>query len=79
MTAVVPLDDTIIDGHHLVDHPMEPDFATPYANEILHFASCVRDGTEPISSGRDNIETMKVIYGCYRSAKLDREVMLSEL
>lgn len=41
----------------------------PFTNEILHFADCCRDGNEPISSGKDNLGTMKVVLGIYESAK----------
>jgi predicted dehydrogenase len=41
----------------------------PFANEIQHFALCCRDGREPISSGRDNLHTMRVIFALYRSAE----------
>jgi predicted dehydrogenase len=51
----------------------------PWVNEIAHFASCVRQGTEPISSGRDNVGTMKAVYGCYESARSGREVQLADL
>jgi Predicted dehydrogenases and related proteins len=37
-------------------------------NEILHFAECCRTGEEPLSSGRDNIKTMRIIFGMYESA-----------
>lgn len=40
----------------------------PFINELLHFASCVRDGTEPLTSGLDNVATMKVLHACYESA-----------
>lgn len=40
----------------------------PFVNELLHFASCVRHGTEPLTSGRDNVSTMRVLHACYESA-----------
>jgi predicted dehydrogenase len=48
-------------------------------NEILHFADCCRTGAEPLSSGRDNLGTMKVVAGIYESARTGRPVELSEL
>lgn len=61
--------------------PVEPDrteFPTDdgYANEILHFAECCRTGREPISSGRDNLETMKIVFAIYESARLNHAVEL---
>ena len=40
-------------------------------NELLHFADCIENGTTPLTSGRDNLGTMKVIDAMYRSAKAD--------
>jgi predicted dehydrogenase len=48
-------------------------------NEILHFAECCRTGAEPLSSGRDNLGTMKVVTGIYESARTGRPVELSDL
>jgi len=53
--------------------------ADPYINEIQHFARCCADGGEPISSGRDNIETMKIVFGVYESARSGTPVELSQL
>ena len=51
----------------------------PFVNEILHFEECIRTGREPISSGRDNIETMKIIYGIWESSQTGKTVDLNEL
>ena len=51
----------------------------PYVNEIMHFASCCEDGAEPVSGGRDNLETMKIVFGIYESAQTGRVVELGEL
>jgi UDP-N-acetylglucosamine 3-dehydrogenase len=51
----------------------------PFINEIIHFASCVRSGVEPLSSGRDNIGTVKTVYACYESARTGREVQLGNI
>jgi len=64
--------------------PIQPDTeALPstncFVNEILHFQSCCRTGKEPISSGRDNIETIKMIMGIYESSRTGRAVDLGEL
>ncbi len=50
-----------------------------FTNEIAHFAACCRSGQEPLSSGRDNLGTMKVIFGIYQSAASGRWVDLTEL
>ena len=48
-------------------------------NEILHFEECCRTGAEPISSGRDNLETMKVIAGIQESSRTGRAIDLDTL
>ena len=48
-------------------------------NEILHFEECCRTGAEPISSGRDNLETMKVITGIQESSRTGKAVDLDTL
>jgi predicted dehydrogenase len=48
-------------------------------NEILHFADCCQTGKEPLSSGKDNLGTMKTIFGIYESAKTGRTVQLADL
>ena len=50
-----------------------------FVNEILHFEECVRTGREPISSGRDNIETIKIIHGIFESSRTGKPVNLDDL
>ena len=50
-----------------------------FVNEILHFEECVRTGREPISSGRDNIETIKIIHGIFESSQTGKPVDLHDL
>ena len=38
-------------------------------NELLHFAGCIKHKITPLTSGRDNLGTMKVIDAIYQSAK----------
>ncbi|MFW9881217.1 MAG: Gfo/Idh/MocA family protein, partial [Candidatus Thorarchaeota archaeon] len=64
--------------------PITPDMEglagkDPYINEILHFAKCCKDGKQPISSGKDNLGTMKTIFGIYESAKSGKIVDLNSL
>ena len=46
-----------------------------FVNEILHFAECCRTGTEPDSSGRDNIETIKIVMGIFESSRRGGEAV----
>lgn len=50
-----------------------------FANELAHFAACCRSGEEPLSSGRDNLGTLRVIFGIYRSAQTGAWVDLAAL
>ena len=64
--------------------PLEPDYsdlptAVPIVNEILHFEECCRTGKEPTSSGRDNLETMKIIFGIFESSRTGKAVDLADL
>ena len=75
------------DLQRLTNPPFEPmdtsgtDMSTAnfFVNEILHFEECIRTGREPISSGRDNIETIKVIHGIFQSSRTGKVVDLDEL
>ena len=51
----------------------------PYVNEIVHFAECCENGSEPISNGRDNLGTMKILLGIYESSRHGEMVDMSEL
>lgn len=50
-----------------------------FVNEILHFEACCREGKEPISSGKDNIETIKMIMGIYESSRTGKAIDLDTL
>ena len=50
-----------------------------FTNEILHFEECCRTGKEPISSGRDNLETMKIIFGIFESSRTGKVMDLADL
>lgn len=75
------------DLQRLVHPPFEPidtsgtDLPTLnyFVNEILHFEECCRTGREPISSGRDNIETIKIIHGIFESSRTGEAVYLDDL
>ena len=50
-----------------------------FVNEVLHFEECCRTGSEPITSGRDNIESMKVAFGIFESSRTGKAVDLDTL
>lgn len=65
-------------------NPLNPDMEglsskDPYINEIIHFADCCQNGNEPISSGKENLGTMKAIFGIYKSAQTSNMVDLASL
>jgi predicted dehydrogenase len=51
----------------------------PFVNEILHFADCCREGREPLTSGRDNLGTIKVIFAIYESFKSGQKIDLASI
>ena len=59
--------------------PARPPSESGQVNELLHFAECCRTGQTPLSSGRDNLETMKVVFGIYESSRLGRPFDLFSL
>jgi predicted dehydrogenase len=64
--------------------PLEPEPEglpddSSFVNEILHFAECCRTGAEPVSSGRDNLGTMRTIFAIYESARTGGPVELATL
>lgn len=65
--------------------PIAPDEAdgrlpsnNAFTNELLEFADCAQTGREPLTSGRDNIETMKLVFAIYESARRGHPVSLSQ-
>ena len=50
-----------------------------FINEILHWEECCRTGEEPISSGHDNLETMKIIFGIFESSRTGKVIDLKDL
>ena len=46
-----------------------PPYRESLVLEVRHFLECIRDGVEPLTSGRDNLGTMAVIDAVYRAAE----------
>jgi len=55
----------------------------PYSDsvnaEIRHFLECIRDGKEPITSGRDNLGTMAVVEAIYKAAATKSVVKVEQI
>ncbi|KKK41808.1 hypothetical protein LCGC14_1371950 [marine sediment metagenome] len=48
----------------------------PFVNEILHFVDLCQNDNSPISSGKDNLNTMKIIFGIYKSSEINKPINL---
>lgn len=51
----------------------------PFINEVIHFVDCCQTNKEPISSGKDNLNTMKVIFAIYKSSKTNQYIDLDDV
>ena len=51
----------------------------PFINEILHFADCCREKKEPLTSGRDNLGTIKTVFAIYESIKTGKKIELAKM
>lgn len=45
------------------------DYATSFVHEVKHFLDCIETGEEPLTSGRDNLNTIAVIDAIYQAAE----------
>jgi predicted dehydrogenase len=50
------------------------DRTDPLANQIEHFAAVIRDGVPPICSGRDGLNTLKVVEAVVEAARTGQSV-----
>jgi predicted dehydrogenase len=67
-------DKSAFDGFNLIEPDPELRHELGFVNEILHFAECCKSGRVPLSSGRDNLNTMKVIFGIMESMRSGQPV-----
>ncbi|MCS7265955.1 MAG: Gfo/Idh/MocA family oxidoreductase [Armatimonadetes bacterium] len=51
----------------------------PFQTELEHFHFCVLNGCEPLSSGRDNLNTIALIEAIYLSAEKQSRITVSEV
>ncbi|MHA2281449.1 MAG: Gfo/Idh/MocA family protein [Promethearchaeota archaeon] len=51
----------------------------PFINEVIHFVDCCQDNKEPISNGKDNLNTMRAIFSIYKSSKTNKVINLDDL
>ena len=52
------------------------DRTDPWANQIEHFAAVIRGRAEPIVSGRDGLNTLRVVDAVHESARTGAIVSL---
>ena len=46
----------------------------PLAHQIEHFGAVIRDGVQPICSGRDGLNTLKVVDAVIEAARTGQSV-----
>ncbi len=51
----------------------------PFINEVIHFVDCCQNYKEPISNGKDNLNTMKIIFSIYKSSKTNKIINLNDI
>ncbi len=56
------------DGNVITEMPTEQDGLLPMRNQVAHFAECIRENHEPLTSGKTNLQNMAFIEAAYRSA-----------
>lgn len=54
----------------------EEAFNQGYPHELRHFISCVRDDTEPVSTGEDGRAVLELMNAAYQSARIGQKVAL---
>jgi predicted dehydrogenase len=64
---------TIMPNAQVLELPSEP---TPYSQEVDHFAWSIQNNAEPISSGKQVLETMRLLMAAYESAETGRHIVL---
>ena len=66
-----------IDGK--VIKPELPGPVDSYHEEVEHFADCIINKTEPLISGEEGYEALKIVVAAYKSAEEGRIIALAEL
>ncbi len=54
----------------------EEAFNQGYPHELKHFIACVRDGTQPVTTGHDGRAVLELMYAAYYSARTGAKVAL---
>ena len=48
------------------------DYPASFIHEVKHFLDCVESGREPLTSGKDNLNTIAVIDAIYQAVETGR-------
>jgi hypothetical protein len=54
-------------------------FPDAFIGTMADLFSAIQTGTEPTISGMDNLKTLQIVFGCYRSAQEKRAVRPEEI
>jgi len=57
-----------VEGNVISEIPAEADWTPAMRNQVSHFAECIREHREPLTSARVNLQNMAFIEAAYRSA-----------
>lgn len=52
------------------------DYSASFVNEVNHFLDCIETGQEPLTSGRDNLNTIAVIDAIYQSVETGQTMIV---
>jgi UDP-N-acetylglucosamine 3-dehydrogenase len=55
------------------------DYPTSFIHEVYHFLNCVETGQEPLTSGRDNLNTIAVIDAIYQAAETGQTALVQRI
>lgn len=55
------------------------DYALSFVREVNHFLECIETGAEPLTSGRDNLNTIAVIDAIYQAAESGQTTLVQRI
>lgn len=63
-------------GERVVEIPQSPGFRDPYYNELEHFLTCIRDGSESIVTAQDGCKALEIAVAALESIRTGKAVYL---
>jgi predicted dehydrogenase len=57
---------------------IEPEYVNIYKGEIEHFVTCIKKNVEPVNSGYEAVQNLKVVLAAYESSKTGRKVEIKD-